>query len=52
MAGVFTEIPYDTKAHLISYHTEGQGENTVGTAFPHQHEAFDAPPPSVLFSTP
>ncbi|KAF3691354.1 Desmoglein-2 Cadherin family member 5 HDGC Precursor [Channa argus] len=24
----FTEMPFDTKSHLISYHTEGQGENT------------------------
>lgn len=27
--GGFTEMPYDTKSHLINYHTEGQGENTV-----------------------
>nr|XP_046248064.1 desmoglein-2-like [Scatophagus argus] len=26
--GNFTEMPFDTKSHLISYHTEGQGENT------------------------
>ncbi|KAM9364916.1 desmoglein-2.1-like [Pholidichthys leucotaenia] len=25
---VFTEMPFDTKSHLISYHTERQGENT------------------------
>ncbi|XP_070689057.1 desmoglein-2.1-like [Pempheris klunzingeri] len=24
----FAEIPFDTKSHLINYHTEGQGENT------------------------
>ena len=34
MVGGFTEMPFDTKAHLISYHTEGQGENTVGGAIP------------------
>ncbi|CAM4692033.1 unnamed protein product [Leuciscus chuanchicus] len=27
MAGGFTDMPYDTKEHLISYHTEGQGED-------------------------
>uniref|UniRef100_UPI001ED82BB2 desmoglein-2-like n=1 Tax=Scatophagus argus TaxID=75038 RepID=UPI001ED82BB2 len=26
--GNFTEMLFDTKSHLISYHTEGQGENT------------------------
>uniref|UniRef100_A0A672Z4B7 Desmoglein-2-like n=1 Tax=Sphaeramia orbicularis TaxID=375764 RepID=A0A672Z4B7_9TELE len=25
----FAEIPFDTKSHLINYHTEGQGENTA-----------------------
>uniref|UniRef100_A0A3B4AZD5 Cadherin domain-containing protein n=1 Tax=Periophthalmus magnuspinnatus TaxID=409849 RepID=A0A3B4AZD5_9GOBI len=29
MPGAFTEMPFDTKSHLINYHTEGQGENTV-----------------------
>lgn len=29
MSGAFTEMPYDTKEHLISYHTEGQGEDRV-----------------------
>lgn len=29
MAGAFTDMPYDTKEHLISYHTEGQGEDRV-----------------------
>lgn len=29
LSGAFTDIPYDTKSHLINYHTEGQGENTV-----------------------
>ncbi|KAK5869346.1 hypothetical protein PBY51_024071 [Eleginops maclovinus] len=24
----FTPMPFDTKSHLINYHTEGQGENT------------------------
>ncbi|XP_071342912.1 desmoglein-2.1-like isoform X2 [Trachinotus anak] len=28
LAGGFTEMPFDTKSHLINYHTEGQGENT------------------------
>ncbi|XP_026160921.1 desmoglein-2-like [Mastacembelus armatus] len=28
LAGDFAEIPFDTKSHLINYHTEGQGENT------------------------
>lgn len=27
MAGAFTDMPFDTKEHLISYHTEGQGED-------------------------
>ncbi|XP_051951196.1 desmoglein-2-like [Xyrauchen texanus] len=27
MAGRFTEMPFDTKEHLIAYHTEGQGED-------------------------
>ncbi|XP_060773614.1 desmoglein-2.1-like [Neoarius graeffei] len=27
MSGPFTEMPFDTKEHLISYHTEGQGED-------------------------
>uniref|UniRef100_A0A3Q0QVB1 Cadherin domain-containing protein n=1 Tax=Amphilophus citrinellus TaxID=61819 RepID=A0A3Q0QVB1_AMPCI len=26
---VFTKMPFDTKSHLINYHTEHQGENTV-----------------------
>uniref|UniRef100_A0A672FN50 Cadherin domain-containing protein n=1 Tax=Salarias fasciatus TaxID=181472 RepID=A0A672FN50_SALFA len=26
---LFTEMPFDTKSHLINYHTERQGENTV-----------------------
>uniref|UniRef100_A0A667Y0I7 Cadherin domain-containing protein n=1 Tax=Myripristis murdjan TaxID=586833 RepID=A0A667Y0I7_9TELE len=30
LAGNFTEMPFDAKSHLIAYHTEGQGENTVG----------------------
>ncbi|KAG7488417.1 hypothetical protein MATL_G00034290 [Megalops atlanticus] len=25
--GVFTDLPFDAKEHLISYHTEGQGED-------------------------
>uniref|UniRef100_A0A3P8NT17 Cadherin domain-containing protein n=1 Tax=Astatotilapia calliptera TaxID=8154 RepID=A0A3P8NT17_ASTCA len=25
---LFTEMPFDTKSHLINYHTERQGENT------------------------
>lgn len=29
MTGAFTEMPFDTKEHLISYHTEGQGEDRV-----------------------
>lgn len=29
LAGGFTELPFDTKSHLINYHTEGQGENTA-----------------------
>lgn len=28
-AGDFKAIPYDTKQQLISYHTEGQGEDKV-----------------------
>ncbi|KAK2836046.1 hypothetical protein Q5P01_016530 [Channa striata] len=28
LPGNFTEMPFDTKSHLINYHTEGQGENT------------------------
>ncbi|XP_071342910.1 desmoglein-2.1-like isoform X2 [Trachinotus anak] len=28
LAGGFTEMPFDTKSHLINYRTEGQGENT------------------------
>lgn len=27
--GAFKAIPYDTKQQLISYHTEGQGEDKV-----------------------
>uniref|UniRef100_A0A8C1PAY0 Desmoglein 2 n=1 Tax=Cyprinus carpio TaxID=7962 RepID=A0A8C1PAY0_CYPCA len=27
MTGTFTDMPFDTKEHLISYHTEGQGED-------------------------
>uniref|UniRef100_A0A8C2D4Z0 Desmoglein 2 n=1 Tax=Cyprinus carpio TaxID=7962 RepID=A0A8C2D4Z0_CYPCA len=27
MAGAFRDMPFDTKEHLISYHTEGQGED-------------------------
>uniref|UniRef100_A0A3Q3WQK7 Cadherin domain-containing protein n=1 Tax=Mola mola TaxID=94237 RepID=A0A3Q3WQK7_MOLML len=30
LPGGFTEMPFDTKPHLFNYHTEGQGENTVG----------------------
>uniref|UniRef100_A0AAZ3NMA9 Cadherin domain-containing protein n=1 Tax=Oncorhynchus tshawytscha TaxID=74940 RepID=A0AAZ3NMA9_ONCTS len=29
LPGGFTEMPFDAKSQLISYHTEGQGENTV-----------------------
>uniref|UniRef100_A0A3B4V411 Desmoglein-3-like n=1 Tax=Seriola dumerili TaxID=41447 RepID=A0A3B4V411_SERDU len=29
LPGGFTEMPFDTKSHLINYRTEGQGENTV-----------------------
>ncbi|XP_070765423.1 desmoglein-2.1-like [Enoplosus armatus] len=28
LPGSFTEMPFDTKSHLINYRTEGQGENT------------------------
>uniref|UniRef100_A0A3Q1CYH3 Cadherin domain-containing protein n=1 Tax=Amphiprion ocellaris TaxID=80972 RepID=A0A3Q1CYH3_AMPOC len=28
---LFTEMPFDTKSHLINYHTEHQGENTVAS---------------------
>ncbi|XP_069378761.1 desmoglein-2.1 isoform X2 [Paralichthys olivaceus] len=28
VSGGFTEIPFDTKSHLINYRTEGPGENT------------------------
>ncbi|XP_071393559.1 desmoglein-2.1-like [Centroberyx affinis] len=28
LPGGFTEMPFDTKSHLMAYHTEGQGENT------------------------
>ncbi|XP_034562448.1 desmoglein-2-like [Notolabrus celidotus] len=27
--GGFTDMPFDTKSHLINYHTEGQGESTA-----------------------
>ncbi|XP_060773617.1 desmoglein-2.1-like isoform X1 [Neoarius graeffei] len=27
MSGPFTDMPFDTEEHLISYHTEGQGED-------------------------
>lgn len=27
MGGAFAEMPFDTKEHLIAYHTEGQGED-------------------------
>ena len=30
--GTFTELPYDTREHLIAYHTEGQGEDKVNTS--------------------
>uniref|UniRef100_A0A3Q2WUD1 Desmoglein-2-like n=1 Tax=Haplochromis burtoni TaxID=8153 RepID=A0A3Q2WUD1_HAPBU len=30
---LFTEMPFDTKSHLINYHTERQGENTVRIVF-------------------
>lgn len=26
----FSDIPFDAKEHLISYHTEGKGEDKVG----------------------
>uniref|UniRef100_A0A3Q3J028 Cadherin domain-containing protein n=1 Tax=Monopterus albus TaxID=43700 RepID=A0A3Q3J028_MONAL len=29
LPGGFTEMPFDTKSHLINYRTEGQGENAV-----------------------
>uniref|UniRef100_A0A3B1J7N9 Desmoglein 2 n=1 Tax=Astyanax mexicanus TaxID=7994 RepID=A0A3B1J7N9_ASTMX len=29
MGGAFAEMPFDTKEHLIAYHTEGQGEDRV-----------------------
>ena len=29
LAGGFTDLPFDAKAHLISYHTEGKGEDRV-----------------------
>lgn len=29
LPGAFTEMPFAIKPHLINYHTEGQGENTV-----------------------
>ncbi|KAM3620644.1 uncharacterized protein V6R79_026394 [Siganus canaliculatus] len=28
LPGDFTAMPFDTKSHLMNYHTEGQGENT------------------------
>lgn len=29
LPGTFAELPFDAKDHLISYHTEGQGEDRV-----------------------
>lgn len=29
----FTDLPFDTKEHLIAYHTEGKGEDKVGYHF-------------------
>uniref|UniRef100_A0A8B9RFG8 Si:ch73-74h11.1 n=1 Tax=Astyanax mexicanus TaxID=7994 RepID=A0A8B9RFG8_ASTMX len=29
----FMELPFDTKEHLISYHTEGKGEDKVNTSY-------------------
>lgn len=31
--GDFAEIPFASKPHMVNYHTEGQGENTVGLPF-------------------
>lgn len=38
-AGNFKTIPYDTKQQLISYHTEGQGEDKV---LPREHQSCHA----------
>uniref|UniRef100_A0A3Q3J0M2 Cadherin domain-containing protein n=1 Tax=Monopterus albus TaxID=43700 RepID=A0A3Q3J0M2_MONAL len=32
LPGGFTEMPFDTKSHLINYRTEGQGDNTSVTS--------------------
>uniref|UniRef100_A0A4W6EPD7 Cadherin domain-containing protein n=1 Tax=Lates calcarifer TaxID=8187 RepID=A0A4W6EPD7_LATCA len=36
LPGGFTEMPFDTKSHLINYRTEGQGENTEVPLLPTQ----------------
>ena len=36
----FTELPYNTREHLIAYHTEGQGEDMVNTSAPLRHFLF------------
>ncbi|MFT7809624.1 desmoglein-2-like [Arapaima gigas] len=38
IGGGFTDIPFDTKEHLIAYHTEGQGEDK---AIPLIHASVD-----------
>lgn len=35
MSGAFADMPFDTKEHLISYHTEGQGEDRVREIMQH-----------------
>ena len=29
VSGAFSELPFDTRDHLINYHTEGRGEDRV-----------------------
>lgn len=29
LSGNFSELPFDTREHLIAYHTEGRGEDKV-----------------------
>ena len=41
LAGGFTDLPFDTKAHLISYHTEGKGEDRVITHQSHTQKDTD-----------
>lgn len=33
LLGNFSELPFDTREHLITYHTEGRGEDKVKSFF-------------------